>query len=114
MININHNNLPDAVGLLLQKVENLENLLQLKQTPQVIVNDRINLLEACNLTGYGKSKIYKLTYSDGIPHKLLGNRLVFSRSELLAWLETNTKARNTKSKSVLSSIAESAAIKTRK
>jgi excisionase family DNA binding protein len=114
MTEINHNNLPEAIELLLAKVENLENLLQSKQTPEVNVNDRINLDEACKVTGYGKSKLYKLTYSDGIPHKLMGSRLVFSRSELLSWLDTNTVTRQPKSKTVLSSIADSAAKKTRR
>lgn len=112
MININHNNLPEAIGLLLVKVENLENLLQQKQNTEVVLPDRIDSIEeACSITGRSKSKIYKLTSTDGIPHKLMGNRLVFSRSELLAWLETNTVTRQPKSKSVLSSIALSAAKK---
>ncbi|MFZ4401957.1 MAG: helix-turn-helix transcriptional regulator [Bacteroidales bacterium] len=111
---INHNNFPMAICWLIQEVKALRDLLQHQQTPQVIVNDRISLDEACKLTGYGKSKIYKLTYSDGIPHKLMGNRLVFSRSELLSWLETNTVNRQPKSKNVLSSIATSAANKTRR
>ena len=115
MTEINHNNLPEAVGLLLQKVENLENLLQVKQTPKVNESERItDLIEVGKITGYGKSKIYKLTSTAKIPHKVIGNRLVFSRSELLSWLEANTVTRQSKSKNVLSSIAESAAKKTRR
>jgi excisionase family DNA binding protein len=115
MFEINFNNLPEAVGVLIQKVENLEQLLQQKQIAEVELPDRIDSMEeACKITGLGKSKIYKLTSTDGIPHKLMGNRLVFSRSELLAWLETNTVTRQPKSKTVLSSIALSAANKSRR
>jgi predicted DNA-binding transcriptional regulator AlpA len=115
MFEINHNNLPEAVSLLLEKLENLETLLQQQHAPQTIESDRItDLKEVENLTGYSKSKLYKLSSTDGIPHKLMGNRLVFSRSELLAWLETITVNRQPKSKSVLSSIAHSAANKSRR
>jgi excisionase family DNA binding protein len=111
---INHINFPIAICWLIQEVKALRDLLHHQQTPQVIVNDRINLEQACIITGYSRSKVYKLTYSNGIPHKLMGNRLVFSRSELQSWLETNTVNRQPKSKNVLSSIAAAAANKTRR
>ncbi len=34
-----------------------------------------------------KAKIYKLTSSGEIPHRKYGNKLVFSRQELLRWME---------------------------
>jgi predicted DNA-binding transcriptional regulator AlpA len=112
---INHNNFPMALCWLIQEVKTLRNLLEKQQAPQTNESDRItDLNEVTKITGYGKSKIYKLTSTQGIPHRIIGNRLVFSRSELLAWLETNTVNRQSKSKSVLSSIALSAAKKTRR
>lgn len=39
------------------------------------------------LTGYSKSTIYKLSCTDKIPHIRKHRRLLFRRSEILAWLE---------------------------
>lgn len=106
---INHNNFPIAICWLIQEVKTLRDLLEKQRAPVVIVNDRIDSIEeACKITGYSKSKLYKLSSTNAIPHKLMGNRLVFSRNELLAWLESNTVARKPKSKSVLTAIAQSA------
>ncbi|MBD1396748.1 hypothetical protein H9Q13_06180 [Pontibacter sp. JH31] len=50
-----------------------------------------------NERGYiiSKSKFYKLTASESIPHKRFGNRLVFSHAELLKWVELQTVQKNT-------------------
>lgn len=48
-----------------------------------------------------KAKIYKLTSSGHIPFRKYGNRLVFSRKELLAWAERQTVAPDNHSESVL-------------
>ncbi|WP_034256749.1 helix-turn-helix transcriptional regulator [Adhaeribacter aquaticus] len=52
--------------------------------------DRCTLEEAKAITGFSESKIYKLTSAKQIPCKHFGNRLVFSRKELLAWVESQT------------------------
>lgn len=48
-----------------------------------------------------KAKIYKLTSSGHIPFRKYGNRLVFSRKELLAWAESQTVNPGDHSESVL-------------
>ena len=113
MTEINFNNLPEAVGLLIQKVENLVSLMQTKQAPEKVEFDRIKIEEASNITGYGKSKMYKLTSENKIPHKLMGNRLIFSRKELLEWLDSKTVEPVSGNNNVLNVIAESAAKKER-
>ena len=111
---LSFNDVPLALLFLIQKLENLEALLHQQQAPQSAVSDRItDLKEVENLTGYGKSKIYKLTSTGKIPHKLMGNRLVFSRSELLQWLDSSAVTRKPKSNQVLTAIAHSAANKDR-
>jgi len=45
-----------------------------------------------------KAKIYKLTSTGKIPCKTYGNKLVFSRKEILLWAENQTKARHDSSK----------------
>ncbi|MCP2043487.1 helix-turn-helix domain-containing protein [Pontibacter sp. HSC-36F09] len=52
--------------------------------------DRCTLDEALEITGLSKSKLYKLTSLDEIPHRHYGSRLVFSRKELAEWVEEQT------------------------
>lgn len=54
--------------------------------------DRItNLSEVEAITNLKKSSIYKLSANGGIPCAKFGNKkLIFSRSELLAWVENKT------------------------
>ena len=52
--------------------------------------DRIELLEACKLTGQSKSQVYKLTMLNEIPFQKYGKRLVFSRKALKEWIEKRT------------------------
>ena len=42
-----------------------------------------------------KAKIYKLTSSGSMPFRKYGNKLVFSRKELLNWAEQQTKTPST-------------------
>ena len=54
--------------------------------------DTITLTTALDLLaehGYptSRAKIYKLTSAGTMPHRKYGNKLVFSRRELLAWAE---------------------------
>jgi excisionase family DNA binding protein len=69
-------------------------LLELKkataQPPKQPLADRCTLPEALEITALSKSKLYKLTSTNEIPHKRFGNRLIFSRRELLDWIESNT------------------------
>ncbi|MEI6695538.1 MAG: helix-turn-helix domain-containing protein [Bacteroidota bacterium] len=112
METINHNNLPEAVALLIQEIGGLKSMLQAKQSPEVVEFDRItNIDEVSKIIGYGKSKIYKLTWKKEIPFKLMGNRLVFSRKELLTWLESQTVNPVSNKSNVLNAIAESASKK---
>lgn len=52
--------------------------------------DRMDVFEACTLTGFSKSQIYKLTMKGEIPYSKFGKRLVFSRKALLHWMENST------------------------
>jgi len=60
--------------------------------------DTITLSDALELlkeNGYptSKAKMYKLTSTGTIPFKTYGKKLVFSRKELLAWAERQTKSK---------------------
>jgi len=69
-----------------------------KQTSQpqidtISLNDTLELLHE---HGYptSKAKIYKLSSAGTIPCKVYGNKLVFSRKEVLAWAENQTKPKH--------------------
>lgn len=59
-------------------------------TPIINQPDRIDLSEACNITGLKKSTIYRLSMDNNIPFQKYGKRLVFSRKSLLEWIESRT------------------------
>jgi len=60
------------------------------QVDTLTLNDTLELLRE---HGYptSKAKIYKLTSAGTIPCKVYGNKLVFSRKEILEWAENQTK-----------------------
>ena len=60
------------------------------QIDTITLNDVLELLRE---HGYptSKAKIYKLTSAGTIPCKVYGNKLVFSRREILEWAENQTK-----------------------
>lgn len=74
-------------------------------------SNRCTFAEALEITGLSKSKLYKLTSSNSIPHKYFGNRLVFSRKELLAWIEAQTVSKDNSREACLT-LANSAKRKT--
>lgn len=69
----------------------IETIAEIKSlpTPEPLP-DRITLSEACLLTGFSKSQVYKLTMKGDIPYSKFGKRLVFSRKALLYWMENST------------------------
>jgi excisionase family DNA binding protein len=77
----------------LQRIEKqLDSITQ--QPANVVLPDRIGRDEAKMILGISDSKIYKLTSTNKIPHGTFCGRLVFSRRELMTWLETNIKRPN--------------------
>lgn len=68
--------------------------------------DTITLTAALDLLrehGYptSKGKIYKLTSANLLPHRKYGNKLVFSRRDLLAWAESQTRIKPDNSEAML-------------
>jgi excisionase family DNA binding protein len=52
--------------------------------------DRCDLSEAAIILQISKSQLYKLTFTKKIPFRKFGKKLVFSRRELLTWVEMHT------------------------
>lgn len=63
------------------------------QIDTITLNDALDLLKE---HGYptSKAKIYKLTSTGKIPCKTYGNKLVFSRKEVLHWAENQAKPKH--------------------
>ncbi len=76
----------ELVNLIACEVETRIHRAEPKEPPQ----DRISLSEACELTNQSKGQVYKLTMLNEIPFRKYGKRLVFSRKELLDWIEKRT------------------------
>lgn len=64
------------------------------------------------ITGQGipttRAALYNLVYKKAIPYKKFGRRTVFSRRELLQWIESRTVTREDRHATALRCIAESA------
>lgn len=54
-----------------------------------------------------KAKMYKLTSTNEIPYKKFGQKLVFSRKDLLRWAENSTRIKNDKEE-IVKTLAKSA------
>jgi len=79
-----------------ERLDRIEKMLEplTRQQPTIEPSDKIDLHEAIKITGLSKSSIYKLSFLNNIPVKKFGRRLIFSRQELLAWIEKNTHTKN--------------------
>lgn len=69
---------------------------QTEPTATGVQSDNINLnraIQLLNELGYptSKAKIYKLTSTGAMPCRKYGNKLIFSREELLKWVDTQIK-----------------------
>jgi len=85
--------------------EEVSKLLPAKQNPKEEI-DTITLSDTLALLcehGYpmSKAKLYKLTATSEIPCRKFGQKLVFSRKELLHWAENQTKPKNNSSEVIL-------------
>ncbi|HZX58833.1 MAG TPA: helix-turn-helix domain-containing protein [Mucilaginibacter sp.] len=91
------NNPFDTIDARLTNIECL--LLSLKhpenrKTDDSQASDRCNFNDALAITGLSKSKLYKLSALGEVPCKRYGSRLVFSRKELSAWVDQQTRPKS--------------------
>lgn len=78
----------------------------LEEIDTITLENAITFLEE---QGYpvSKAKMYKLTSANQIPYKKFGQKLVFSRKDLLQWAEDSTRIKNDKT-TVIETLAKSA------
>ena len=85
--------------------------------PKEEPRDAMNIEEVSRMTGLAPHTIYKRTSGKSkkqIPHAKFGKRLVFSRREILAWIEANTITPPNYEHLMIDTLAESARKKLRK
>lgn len=97
IMNINHNNVPEALGILIEKVDFLTSQLAgLSKTEKTDVRnlDMDDLIAFLHKKGLkiSKSKIYKLCMNRRIPFLKFGNRSVFRMQDIEQWIESNCKS----------------------
>ena len=69
----------------------LESLEEIKSlSAQIDKPDKCTITEAEEVTGLKRSAIYKKTMKGDIPFGKFGRRLVFSRTELQVWIDSQT------------------------
>ena len=61
-----------------------------------IVEEVLSIQKASELTGYSKSTLYGKSSRGEIPVSNMGNKLIFFRSDLLAWMRSYKKESITK------------------
>ena len=91
---------PQFAAEVFNYLNNLESRLS-QSTPTQTETDRCDLSDAKKITGLSESKLYKLTATNEIPVKRYGKKLIFSRKELIQWVESKTISDTMQSNAVL-------------
>lgn len=85
---VNFENLPTLMGVLITKIENLETLLLQKQeTPKGEIKNFLNAQEAADFLDLKKSTIYAKVHKGELPYMKQGNKLYFCTNDLSTYLE---------------------------
>lgn len=87
-------NLPEAVQLILDKLERLEKALLAPQSQKAETEGNIDISAASIILGLAKATIYSKVCRGEIPAFKLGKKLLFKREELEAYIETNKDQTN--------------------
>jgi hypothetical protein len=78
--------------------EEISKLFQAKQEPKTEIDTMTLSGALAMLAEYGyilsKAKLYKLTASGNIPCRKFGQKLVFSRKDILQWAENQTRPKS--------------------
>ena len=88
---ISFENLPQAVGLLLDKVDLLEQLLKSQQNTSAPSDRPMSITEAAKFLNLSVPTLYGFVSKRTIPFSKLGKRLYFSEAELTSWVKSGRK-----------------------
>jgi excisionase family DNA binding protein len=82
--------LPDAIALLLEKVNRIEQLLTGKGDDIQTIKEMLTTEEAAEFMGVSLSSIYKMTHRMDVPvYKPDGKKVYLKRSELVDYMSKN-------------------------
>ena len=91
MEKISFENLPQAVSLLLEKVETLEQLLKSQQNPGSLSDKPMTISQAAEFVNLTVPTLYGFVSKRTIPFSKVGKRLYFSEAELSTWIKSGRK-----------------------
>lgn len=91
MTNVSFENLPQAVSLLLEKVETLEQLLKSQQNTSAPSDRPMSITEAAKFLNLSVPTLYGFVSKRTIPFSKVGKRLYFSEAELTSWIKSGRK-----------------------
>ena len=89
MEKINFENLPQAVSLLIEKVDSLELLLKSQQSnnSNAPSDKPMSISEAAKFVNLTVPTLYGFVSKRSIPFSKVGKRLYFSETELTSWIQ---------------------------
>ncbi len=90
MTEITHNNLPEAVTQLFNKLDNIERLLN-NQTNQPESDQLLTIQQAGELIKLSVPTLYGYVSRNEIPFSKKGKRLYFSKQQLFDWIQGGRK-----------------------
>lgn len=80
--------LPDIIGKLYFKIDNIERLLEENKANEIITNEELlTVSDAAKLLKLSVATIYTKVCKNEIPANKQGKRLYFYRTELLNWIK---------------------------
>lgn len=88
---ITFDNLPTAVGYLIEEIREIKDLISRPVDPLPNKNVPIGIDEACRIVGKAKSTIYTSVQKGLIPCCKVGQKLYFYEHELLDWISAGRK-----------------------
>ncbi|MDR6941397.1 helix-turn-helix domain-containing protein [Mucilaginibacter pocheonensis] len=84
--------LPQAVSLLLEKVQRIEALLEGQQNPAI--PEMMDVSEAADILKLSVAALYSKVCRGEIPYYKPGRRLYFKKDELVAWMSKTRRKPN--------------------
>lgn len=88
MEKVSFESLPQAVSLLLEKVDSLEQLLKSQQNSNRVASDKpMSISEAAKFVNLTVPTLYGFVSKRTIPFSKVGKRLYFSEADLTSWIQ---------------------------
>lgn len=97
----------DAVNAILPKLADFRRKNEPVETDGMNVDDAARFITEQGIPTT-RATLYNLVYKEAIPYKKFGRRTVFSKRELLAWIESRTEHREDRRAAAALRLAESA------